>query len=237
MNIEELKKLKEELEYVRKTTEYKHQNQYVRWEVGVDTPKDLGEITEEHCIDKEEVDKKIKTDEAVALFEKLVEDYVREANKKGIDFDHIEVTVFSPQYYINRAILESTIEKMENLPKEAILDDVAQVYFLINGYENSEIVEATNLGGVPRIRVGEGDNQDLEDLNSKFIEKTDAIGYEGMPWVKYSEFKEKLSNLGYTTYIDFDKLIDIDGIVNDDIKEGKEDKIIIDFTNQRKNVR
>ena len=180
MNLEELKKLREELATAKK---------YVPGHIdSVRSDYITFDYAEQLLFTKVDALSSIKTEEAVKFFESLLEDYTKYFTVRGIPFDKMSIDLFT-DFYLEQEIVDTADDyakiKRELATPNKFLKDIVRV---------SPSVEIRSEG---------------KDVSYKVPSELENLQYSNAFVVNYDEFASRLRELGYElNYQTFEELID-----------------------------
>lgn len=178
MNLEELKKLREELVNAKK---------YVPGHIGSVTSDYITFDYTDEVLTSADALASLKTEEAVKFFETLIEDCTKSLAIRGIPFDKISVDLFTDLYMDQESV--NTADDYTKIKRELTTTD----RFL------KDIVRVS-----PSIWI----SSEGKDISYKMPNDLDKLQFSNEFVVNYNEFASRLRELGYElNYQTFEELM------------------------------
>ena len=219
MNIEELRKLKEELTKKREEV-------YLRIPGQIDV-LEVYDNMDEYTTTKKEINEEVdETEEAVKTFERIIERATKHGVEDNIEFDSIETKIYIESYNIQKKSFIEYVEKGIPITNESIYNNKIEIAFA--KYDYYPAVEKKFYGIVEK----------YDEFDSHCVESIFFV-------VDLKKFKEKITELGYDIDLDLKNIWGINKDCAKNIREGLNGgefytnsiNIIADFTKEKHNTR
>jgi len=238
MNIEELRKIRDDLEKKRE----EENDKYVEFDLNEVCDEktifnELSEMKKEFCETKDTILSMVETDKAVEYFEEQVKRYGEEAYKIGAELNCIRILLRSEAFYLREKDVITAKKTGQRIPQEAILEDITRISMSVEGGLGIEKSSINTSEGklIPTCHIIADDV--LDNLNCEYEKKIfDSIKYI----INYREFREKLRDLGYIMQpanFDYGTTIKFDDTNDKHDVLYPSDVIFIDFNKKKQNTR
>lgn len=224
MNIEELRKLKEEL------TKKREEEVYLRIPGQIDVLEVYDDM-DKYTTTRKEINEIVdQTEEAVKTFERIIERATKHGVENNIEFDSIETVIWIDSCNIQKKSFIEYVEKGIPITNEAIYNNKIEISF--ERFDYSPPVEEIFYGIVEKYY------KQYSDYGSH---RGESIFFD----VDLKKFKEKITELGYDIDLDLENIWVINKDFAENIREGlnggefcsRSINIIADFTKEKHHTR